>query len=247
MPVSDEFQCNKCHGTDTFNNILKLHDKENETSLFSQKPILCANCHGSPALGKIGEGSSGVYLSEAIHGVHSSKVSSCYDCHPGKNSKCNRSLSHKGTDGNCATCHGSMDDVAESIEEENRIPWVNEPKCSTCHVGIPLVNIGDTLFRNAKGHGGLYCTTCHGAPHAMIPSSIESDNYQAIQYQNKAKTIGSCAACHEKSKGEEDEIDEFASTHGGSNPKIKISCNICHTSVSENKDKWPHAYQWKNR
>ncbi|MCP4352469.1 MAG: hypothetical protein GY795_43975 [Desulfobacterales bacterium] len=243
VPVSDEINCSKCHGA--FTNILQKHDKENNTSLLSQAPVLCADCHGSPALGRTTAGSSGKYLSEAIHDEHAEEAASCYDCHPGQTSKCNRSIAHTGSDGNCINCHGTMEQVADSIEEGQRIPWINEPKCVTCHTGIPGVDTGDTLYRNAKGHGGLYCTVCHGSPHAMVPSSEETDNYQAVQYQNKAKTIGSCGACHRKSKV--GEISEFQGEHGGLNPEVPTSCHICHISVSSETAKWPHEYQWKTR
>jgi len=143
------------------------------------------------------------------------------------------------------------------IAEKKRIPWVNEPKCVTCHTGIAEVDTGDTLYREARGHGNLYCTTCHGSPHAMMPSTLDSDNYQAMQYQNKAKTIGSCGACHKDSKGgtpisefseeRETPISEFSEEHGGTSPDKATACHVCHTSVSTDTTKWPHGYQWKNR
>lgn len=247
IPTSDEINCAKCHGsTDTFSDIIEAHDEAEHTALASQKPVLCAKCHGSPALGTSGAGTSGKYLSQAIHGFHSSKGAACYDCHPGKITQCNRSKAHTATDGNCTTCHGTMSEIANSIAQKTRIPWVNEPKCVTCHSGIAQVDTGDTLYRKAKGHGNLYCITCHGSPHAMTPSTQSSDNYQAIQYQNKAKTIGSCGACHSGSKGGTP-ISNFSKEHGGTSPRVATACHVCHTSVSTDTTKWPHAYQWKNR
>ncbi|KPA17400.1 cytochrome C553, partial [Candidatus Magnetomorum sp. HK-1] len=144
--------CALCHNgkPDPFDDIINEHD---EIIHDEPRPILCAKCHGSPALGTIGPGSSGKYLSEAVHGEHASKGAACYHCHPGNKSKCNRSANHTGTYGNCIACHGELDEVADSIED-GRIPWVDEPKCKTCHTSVPLVDTGDTLFRNAKGHGG---------------------------------------------------------------------------------------------
>ena len=125
IPTSDEINCAKCHGsTDTFSDIIEAHDEGENTSLMSNKPVLCAGCHGSPALGTVGSGTSGKYLSQAIHGFHSSKGAECYDCHPGKNTQCNRSKAHTGTDGNCTTCHGTMSVIASSIAEKTRIPFV---------------------------------------------------------------------------------------------------------------------------
>ncbi|MBF0451840.1 MAG: cytochrome c3 family protein [Candidatus Magnetomorum sp.] len=247
VPVSDEVNCGMCHRSeaDPFDDILKRHD----TIIDNQpRPVLCAKCHGSPVLGLSGPGSSGKYLSEAIHGKHASKGAGCYHCHPGIQTKFNRSTNHTDTYGDCITCHGDLDVIANSIANNGRMPWVDEPQCKTCHSGIALVDTGNTLFKNAKGHGGLYCSACHGSPHAMVPSAEDKDNYQAKQYQNgKAKTMGSCGVCHENSRGEENKIAEFDQVHGGENPMVKSACNVCHTSVSaSDKTKWPHYYQWKN-
>jgi len=250
VPTSDEINCAKCHteGTSSvFTNILKKHDEQEGTSLVNQKPVLCAGCHGSPVLGTSGPGSSGKYFSEAIHGYHANKGASCYDCHPGTTTKCNRSLAHMGNnnDGNCITCHGDMLNVATSIKN-GRIPWESEPKCISCHTGVNGVETNTTLYRNSTGHGNLYCTACHGSPHAMYPSRESKDNYQPNQYMgSKIKTIGSCGVCHDNSRGE-GAGGEFNNVHGGTNPEHKNTCHVCHTAFSSNTASWPHAYTWKN-
>lgn len=249
VPTSDEINCAKCHGSSgTYTNILTTHDEEEGTTLISQKPVLCAKCHGSPALGTTGAGTSGKYLSQAIHGFHASRNASCYDCHPGSVTRCSRSLAHMGTtdDGNCSTCHGSMTNVASTIESGSRIPWAGEPQCIKCHTGISGLESGTALYRNSEGHGNLYCSACHGSPHAMYPSREAKDNYQPDQYQGTPiKSIGSCGVCHDNSRGE-DEIDEFNEAHGGTNPEHRNACHICHTVVPSTTASWPHAYSWEN-
>jgi hypothetical protein len=153
VPTSDEINCAKCHGTDAFNDVLTKHDDKVGTSLIQSKPVLCAKCHGSEALGMTGRGSSGKYLSEAIHGYHADKGASCYDCHPGQTTKCNRSIKHTAADGNCVTCHGTMAQVASSTS--TRVPWVNEPSCSTCHNEATDVGSMSALYRESKGHGNI--------------------------------------------------------------------------------------------
>ena len=216
VPTSDEINCGLCHApggtvTDAFVDILEEHDESSGTSLEASAPVLCAQCHGSPALGSpAGErGSSGMYLSEAIHGFHAGQTTpsgnaqiTCYDCHPGEATKCNRSLAHTAADGDCITCHGTMVDMAADISDDVKIPWVNEPQCITCHTGVAEVNTGSTLYRNATGHGNLYCAACHQSPHAMVPSREAADNYQAQQYQDRSVTIGSCRVCHGTSRPE---------------------------------------------
>ncbi len=244
-PTSDEINCAKCHGDNPFSDILQKHDAKHQTNLVNQKPVLCASCHPSPALGATS--GTAPYLSQAIHKSHADRNAVCYDCHPGQQTLCNRSKAHTAADGNCVQCHGDMNNVANTIMNGSRIPWENEPKCAQCHTNVPEVDTGNTLYRNATGHGGVYCASCHSSPHAMIPSTQESDNYQAIQYQGKEKTIGSCGVCHSGSKGEQGEIGEFGEKHGGSNPEQRTACNICHTSTPTNTSDWPHKYQWKNR
>jgi hypothetical protein len=247
VPTSDDINCAKCHGSDAFNNVLIEHDDEIGTTLMQSKPVLCAKCHGSPALGQSGRGTSGKYLSEAIHGFHADKGAGCYDCHPGLTTKCNRSEKHTASDGNCTRCHGTMEQVASSMET-GRVPWVNEPTCSSCHTGVTDAGSSSMLYRLSKGHGDLMCSACHGSPHAMVPSLKDVDNYQAMQYQpysNSPKTLGSCGACHSSSRGEDD-LGEYAEAHGGSKPEKENGCFICHTSVEVTIAKWPHAFTWQN-
>ncbi len=248
VPTSDEINCAKCHGTDAFNDVLTTHDDEEGTTLMQSKPVLCASCHGSLALGKTGRGTSGKYLSEAIHGFHATEGASCYDCHPGQTTKCNRSAKHTAADGNCTTCHGSMVQVASSTTM-GRVPWANEPACITCHSEASDVGTTASLYRETKGHGQMMCSACHGSPHAMVPSLKDPDNYQAMQYQpysDSPKTLGSCGTCHDSSRGEEEDISEYEEEHGGSNPEEINGCFICHTEVHNTRDKWPHSYTWKN-
>jgi len=248
VPTSDEINCAKCHNgnANPFLDILQRHDKNLGTTLVNQRPVLCAGCHGSPALGQSGRGSSGKYLSEAIHGFHANLGAACYDCHPGNSTRCNRSLAHTAADGNCTNvnCHGSMATLAASITSGAKTPWLTEPGCVNCHAGVAEVATGNTLYRNAIGHGGIYCAGCHGSPHAMVPSRQATDNYQALQYQSSAKSIGSCGACHAGSKGAG--LGEFLQEHGSGGRST--ACNICHTAITNaNSTFWPHKYQWKNR
>ncbi len=244
VPTSDEINCGKCHGANAFNDILVKHDAMHGTNLVNSEPVLCSSCHGDPALGGTSAGVK--YLSEAIHSSHANRQGiTCYDCHPGNTTKCSRSLAHTATDGNCTTCHGSMSEVASSITT-GRTPWSGEPQCATCHTNVSGVNTGMELYRNSRGHGNMYCTACHGSPHAMVPSRENSDNYQAIQYMGKAKTIGSCGVCHSSSRGGGSPSD-FTEVHAGLNPEHQSACNVCHTSVPANDGSgWPHAFQWKD-
>lgn len=195
-PTSTEMHCNLCHGsTNTYDNILALHDNGNGTNLRNSKPVLCANCHSSNALGK--PGTPGLKsLSQAIHGHHAEEAPSitCYNCHPGQQTQCLRGAMYlRGK--TCTDCHGTLATVASSIDSGRR-PWLNEPKCSTCH-GSNHAENANTLYRNSIGHGGLYCTVCHNSPHAELPTAQARDSVQVQRVQGNTTYIGkNCSVCH---------------------------------------------------
>ncbi|MEJ2707143.1 MAG: hypothetical protein P8074_05975, partial [Anaerolineales bacterium] len=105
-PVSTEMRCDNCHSDGAFgistgrveSNILTLHDKKNMDeypsghtgALMDRRPVLCAECHSSNALGA--PGVPGIpSLSNAMHDEHQGKASNstdgCYNCHPGPATK----------------------------------------------------------------------------------------------------------------------------------------------------------------
>lgn len=198
-PVSSEMRCDVCHNepspTNFRMNILELHDKENDTSLASQaasgNPVLCAKCHADPALGLPGEPGLPSF-SAAMHGEHKDKTTDCYACHPGPDTKCLRGTMANDYQMECVDCHvGGM----EALADENRTPWVDEPRCGDCHEPQYAENPGK-LFRESVGHGGLYCESCHNSTHAILPSRDADDNLQSIALQGYAGTIQECTVCH---------------------------------------------------
>ena len=205
LPVSTEMHCEYCHQDDgsanpgiktgvVKQNILTLHDREENTNLMAQRPVLCAGCHASNALGMTGQ--DGLpSLSRAIHKTHAkfddgTMAGTCYSCHPGPQTKCLRgTMFKKGME--CQDCHGSMSAVASA----SRRPWIDEPRCGTCHGAEHAENKGK-LYRFSKGHEGIYCQACHGTQHAIAPSTQKNDNIQAILLQGHSGTIDTCTVCH---------------------------------------------------
>ncbi len=227
-------------------NILILHDAKHGTNLLSSTPVLCASCHYFPALDLAGKGPQGPQvglplLSEAIHGRHGRTMNgqmpsnpqdaiipdtagtgACYYCHPGSSTKCLRGvMAQSGIE--CQNCHGGMLQVAG--EFSSRMPWVDEPKCQSCHTGDAVKNNGviretvaydssdpaalprlnpwsrfaennDTLYRDSLGHGGLACEACHGSTHAIWPSREANDNVAATEIQGHQGVIIECSVCH---------------------------------------------------
>jgi len=193
IPVSNEINCvsSGCHSSE--NAILNAHENEGGFNP-NNTPILCAGCHGSNALGLPGTPGLGSF-SQVIHGQHAGKTNDCYKCHPGPNTQCLRDVMH-AAGMVCQDCHGNLSQVASSIQN-GRQPWLQEPSCGAiqCHGPAYAENTGQ-LYRNSKGHGGLYCSTCHGSPHAIVPTSNDRDNVQNIALQGYKGTLNNCAVCH---------------------------------------------------
>lgn len=198
IPVSTELNClgAGCHtGEDQ---ILRNHPAVSGFDP-AARPILCARCHASPALGTTGDPEA-FYFSFRMHDEHRfmdetmTGAAECYQCHPGKQAQCLRGAMNTRHGLQCQTCHGTMGAMANGIEL-GRIPWVQEPRCGTCHTSNYAENPG-TLFRNSIGHGGVMCEGCHNSTHADLPSRVAADNANNIALQGFAGTLSNCAVCH---------------------------------------------------
>ncbi|MFH2055623.1 MAG: dockerin type I repeat-containing protein [bacterium] len=194
VPVSNEISCvgSGCHTSEQ--QILNEHDDEGGFDP-NNTPILCATCHASNALGMAGNPEL-PSLSEAIHKKHGGITNDCYKCHPGPETQCLRDVMKAEHGFVCQTCHGSVTQVGESISD-GREPWFEEPSCGAvqCH-GANYAEEPGKLFRESRGHGGLFCSACHGEPHAIVPSEVDRDNVQNIALQGYAGTLDKCEVCH---------------------------------------------------
>ena len=132
-------------------------------------------------------------LSNAMHNKHDGEspntLDGCYNCHPGPQTKCLRdTMSAKGM--TCIDCHGGMSTV-----KTNPNPWLNEPRCDTCH-NSGQYNQNHALYRFSTEHGGLYCEACHDSTHAVAPSREANDAIKFIALQGKNGPIDQCQVCH---------------------------------------------------
>ncbi len=193
IPVSNEINCvsSGCHNNEQ--HILNEHESVSGFNP-NNKPIFCASCHKDNALGTPGTAGTPVF-SEAIHLKHGSKTNDCYKCHPGPVTQCFRDIMKtKGMV--CQNCHGSVTDVGQTIKN-GREAWLEEPDCgaAACH-GPSYAPEPNKLYRNSKGHGGLYCSACHGSPHAIFPTNNINDNLQNQTLQGYTGTLNKCIVCH---------------------------------------------------
>jgi hypothetical protein len=203
-PTSSEMRCDNCHSDTGIakpqsptgkveTNILQLHDEKSGTTLMTSRPVLCANCHGSNALGMPGDPNR-KNLSNAMHSQHAqiipNTLDGCYNCHPGPQTRCLRDVMSTDAGMTCINCHGGMANVST-----NPNPWLNEPRCDTCH------NSGEyhqdqALYRFSKDHGGLYCEACHDSTHAVAPSREANDALKFVALQGENGPLTKCSVCH---------------------------------------------------
>jgi hypothetical protein len=194
IPVSNEISCigNGCHSSEA--SIINNHEQEGGFEP-NNKPIFCAKCHADNALGTTGSGEAGIF-SYRIHNKHASITNDCYKCHPGPKTKCLRdTMFTKGIV--CTNCHGSVANVASTIRNNGRRPWLDEPTCSQTGCHKPEFSTQtNTLFKNSKGHAGIYCSACHGSPHALYPTIQPRDNAQMVALQGNPRKLSDCKVCH---------------------------------------------------
>jgi len=193
-------------------------------------PVLCAACHATNALGLAGV--PGVKaLTASTHALHGMQINydngitldnqtdpanSCYLCHPGKVTKCQRGAMNKVA---CFDCHGNLTRVGQL----NRDGWLDEPACQMCHntsqrylttfdqngqwrqtsdttfatnPNQPLQ--GKSLYRFSSGHGNVYCSGCHGSQHAEYPTLQANDNVYSQLIQTYTGKLTECSICHTK-------------------------------------------------
>ncbi|MFO0983661.1 MAG: hypothetical protein U1E76_18350 [Planctomycetota bacterium] len=153
-------------------NVLILHDWNQWTNLRGSTPVLCASCHYSPALDLAGAGPQGdqvgrPLMSHVAHNFHGKlrddagqplfppdgdAEQTCYQCPPGKVTKCERGAMKNGNL-ECKDCHGGMLSVGAehlllpggSMDGQNdggrRRPWLDLPRCQSCHTGDVLSHL----------------------------------------------------------------------------------------------------------
>ncbi len=252
-------------------NILRIHDEKNfgdnalapvyaaalaaapynatgleNTVRLDGKPVLCASCHPSNALGTAG--AAGVKpLTAAVHSWHAHVIqdatglpldngadrSACYCCHPGSVTQCLRGVMGNAKDGSgnlliqCQSCHGTMSTVGSAA----RRGWIDLPDCSGCHYAPAATGtyIRDNTTLEA---GGAF------RPAAGIFASPGlykvSAGHGAVQ----------CEACHGPTHAEyacSEANDNVQSAALQGYPGKIAECEVCHDPVPTTKSSGPHG------
>jgi len=261
-------------------NILRLHDERqlaSEAALYSAalaargfnpsglyrgvladgKPVLCAACHASEALGAPSYGSI-LPLTASVHSYHAHVVdpdlrvtldnsanrAACYRCHPGSTTRCLRGAMGRAvaTDGSmqmqCQSCHGNMSQVGST----NRVGWFMEPNCQSCHSGTANHNSGQIRYTSAFADtngtvrlpADLTFATQPNTPAPGLSLYRFSAGHGGLQ----------CEACHGSTHA------EFPATHSNDNVRneriqghagVMVECTACHTSTPNSPNGGPHG------
>ena len=211
------------------------------------KPVLCAACHASEALGAPSYGTI-PQLTTSVHSFHahvadpvlnttldnSANRQACYRCHPGSTTKCLRGAmgSAIASDGSmemqCQSCHGNMSAVGST----NRVGWFMEPTCQSCHTGTATSNNGRIRYPSSFETNGAVrlpvnqtFATSPNTPAGGLSLYRFSAGHGGLQ----------CSACHGSTHA------EFPSTHANDNLRnqaiqghagMMIECTACHVSMT---------------
>ncbi|MFZ2446119.1 MAG: hypothetical protein WAW37_07175 [Syntrophobacteraceae bacterium] len=183
--VAVEMHCDRCHATGEVaatdrgvtwstnpnlnlqmrENVLKLHDSNEGTSLFVSRPVVCADCHYSAATDILIHGSvtsplrNSKTLSTAMHLKHGAPssnppvggngIAACYQCHPGQNTQCYRDPMFASNIA-CQSCHGGLQALSGVFPLKStgqpRRPWFDLPQCQSCHTGDARNHLGDSII-----------------------------------------------------------------------------------------------------
>ena len=212
------------------------------------KPLLCAACHASEALGAPSYGTIPP-LTASIHSFHahvidpissmtldsSANRSACYRCHPGSTTKCLRGAmgGAMAADGSmemqCQSCHGNMSTVGSA----NRVGWFMEPNCASCHTGTATSNNGQIRYASVFTDTNFTVRSAVNQTFSTQPNT-PAGGLSLFRFSGGHGGL-QCEACHGSTHA------EFPSTHANDNVRnnkiqghagVMVECTSCHVSMA---------------
>jgi hypothetical protein len=260
VPVAQETDCQNCHATgssaassprivwsanpdvevQTKENVLILHDARTQTNLVQSQPVLCAECHYSPALDLAGAGPQGSqighsFFSKSMHNFHGhltdaqgqpvfppqgNAASTCYQCHPGAVTQCARGAMNTGGM-ECLNCHGGM------LAVGSEYPLLPGGSIDGTNDGQPRRPWKD-LPRCQSCHTGDALSHISGPAYVMASDGIRLKQAYRVGDLSASPILASSSRFAENTAT----LNRFSTGHGG------ISCENCHGSTHA---EWPNA------
>jgi hypothetical protein len=150
----------------------------------------------------------------------------CYQCHPGRVTKCLRGAMFNGGLV-CQDCHGGMLQVGDDFtvnfpvtpgvpDLNKRVPWASEPHCGSCHTGDALDNLGLTDLNVIPAADGIRLLRAYRTTDTATAAPIVATNRRFAENQ----TAGGTQMLYRVSKD----------SHAG------VFCEACHGSTHA---EWP--------
>ena len=178
-------------------------DAASATPVIYRRNFTCDACHPTPP-GHIatpaiwGKCNQCHNLSSNIH-IHAYNAGiaadNCYQCHPtgSLNSVHSQQIGLW-----CIDCHGTLLDAPNN--QMNISGQLGLPHCADCHDLLHSENL-PALFADSVGHGGLWCSNCHGPVHAEISTPLGYKNCRLCHTtQASLPSMGpNCQKCHSSS------------------------------------------------
>ena len=197
-----------------------------------------------PAMPSPGNGRTGAQVQSVLQ-------QTCYACHPGKRTACLRGAMAAGGVV-CQDCHGNLNQVGNDfsgafattpgqVSVGKRIPWANEPKCQSCHVGdAASAKLTDVIYAtDGIRLAQAYTVSMAAQPvlaNIVSPASRFAENGPLYRLSTGHGGL-MCEACHGPTHAEwpnanPNANDNVAATQlQGHSGKI-IECTVCHVAGS---------------
>ena len=215
-----------------------------------QAPAPRAIRSGNPTFSRVMHGFHGLLLNDQggpLFPPNGTLEQTCYQCHPGKVTQCQRGAMRTGGMG-CHDCHGDMLAVGGlypllaggSLDGTNdggaRRPWQDLPRCQSCHTGdavshlqgADLVPAGDSIrLRQA------YRTGDPSASPLLATNTRFAENPSTLYRFSKGHSGILCEGCHGSTHAEWPNADpgandNIAATQLQGHPGPIIECSTCH-------------------
>jgi hypothetical protein len=220
------------------------------------RPVSCNFCHADNALQRGGQ--PGVpALTRSIHGIHANVVdpstnaildagttrNTCYLCHPGPKTQCDRGAMADLVDTTgthiieCQSCHSKM----TAISNPARRGWFDLPNCQACHNGTATTNNGQIIYTSALDATGALRAPADSR-YATNPNT-PAPGFSLYRFSTGHGGI-QCEICHGSPHAEQPTTivnDNVQATALQGDSGTLVECTACHLSVPNTITGAPHG------
>ena len=182
----------------------------------------------------------------------------CYQCHPGKRTRCLRGAMFNGGLV-CQDCHGSMRQVGNDFSAKfptvpfpagadltKRIPWASEPGCQSCHTGDVRTTLAKTDPNVIPAKDGIRLLQAYRTNTLAIPieaatsrfAENQADGKRVLYRLSKDNHAGIfCEGCHGSTHAETPVVPSSGAIIANDNmPALQLQghtgkvteCVVCH-------------------